>query len=107
MYQKSLCMLGGLPMAIAAFPAYAQTYSDHPHMWSGGLSMIFGPLMMIVFIGAIVIVVVLLIRWLSGAPIGPTAAKTGNAPVDILNERFARGEIDQKEFEERKKLLSE
>jgi putative membrane protein len=107
MYQKSLCMLAGLPMAIAAFPAYAQTYSNHPHMWSGGLSMIFGPLMMIVFIGAIVIVVVLLIRWFSGAPIGPTAAITRNAPVDILKERFARGEIDQKEFEERKKLLSE
>ncbi len=107
MYQKSGCMLAGLPMAIAAFPAYAQTNSGHPHMWSGGWSMIFGPLMMIVFIGAIVIVVALLIRWFSGAPIGPTAAKTGNAPVDILKERFARGEIDSKEFEERKKLLSE
>ena len=69
--------------------------------------MVFGPLMMIVFIGPIVIVVVLLIRWLSGAPIGPAAAKTGNAPIDILKERFARGEIDQKDFEERKKLLSE
>ena len=108
MYQKSLCGLAGLAMAIAAaFPAYAQTYSDHPHMSGGGWGMIFGPLMMIVFIGAIVIVVVLLIRWLSGAPIGPVAAKTGNAPIDILKERFARGEIDQKDFEERKKLLSE
>ncbi len=107
MYQKSLCMLAGLPMAIAAFPAYAQPYSDHPHMWSGGWSMIFGPLMTIVFIGATVIVVVLLIRWFSGAPIGPTAAKTGNAPIDTLKERLARGEIDQKEFEECKKLLSE
>ncbi len=108
MYQKILCGLAGLAVAIAAaFPAYAQTYSDHPHMSGGGWSMIFGPLMMIVFIGAIVIVVVLLIRWLSGASIGPAAVKAENAPIDILKERFARGEIDQKEFEERKKLLSE
>ena len=107
MYQKILGRLAGLSIAISAFPAYAQAYSDHPHMWGGGWSMIFGPLMMIVFIGAIVIVVVLLIRWLSGAPIGPTAAKTGNAAIDLLKDRFARGEIDQKEFEERKKLLSE
>jgi uncharacterized membrane protein len=26
-------------------------------------------------------------------------------PVDILRERFARGEIDQTEFEERRRLL--
>jgi hypothetical protein len=76
-------------MAIAAFPAYAQTYSDHPHMWSGGWSMIFGNLMMIVFIGAIVVAVVLLIRWFSGAPIGPAAAKKGS-PVAKLTKRSLR-----------------
>ena len=107
MYLKSLCILAGLFIAIAAFPAYAQTYSDHPHMGSGGWGMLFGPLMMIVFIGAIVVVVVLLLRWFSGVPIGPSAANSGNAAIDILKERFARGEIDQKDFEERKKLLSE
>ncbi len=107
MRQKRISALVALAMVVTAFPAYAQTYSEHPHMWGGGWSMIFGPLMMIVFIGAIIIVVVLLIRWLSGAPIGPAAVKTGNAPIDVLKDRFARGEIDQNEFEERKKLLSE
>ncbi len=49
-----------------------------PHMWSGGLMMIIGPLMMIVFIAAVVAVVVLMVRWLGGpghgtAPHPPSA----------------------------------
>ena len=88
--------------------AQAQQYPDHPHMWGGWGGMIFGPLMMTVFLGAIVVVIVLLVRWLSSGPTGtavpPPAGKTA---LDILKERFARGEIDKEEFEERKRLLSD
>ncbi len=79
-----------------------------PHMWDGGGWMIFGPLMMIVFIAVIVVVVVLMVRWLGGtghdaAPHAPP----GRTPLDILKERFARGEIDKEEFEERRRTLGE
>ena len=32
--------------------------------------------------------------------------ETGKSPLEILQERFARGEIDEEEFERKRKLLS-
>ena len=95
-----------------ATPALAQQnipYHDHGWMWGGGWGgMIIGPLMMIAFVVVAVAVVVLLVRWIGGdrrqtpaTPQGPSGA----GPLDILRERFARGEIDKAEFEERKRAL--
>ena len=82
--------------------AYAQNYPEYRHMWGdwGWGHMIFGSLMMVLFWGGIIVAVVLLFRWLGGGSTGKTA-------LDILKERFARGEIDKEEFEERKRLLSD
>lgn len=67
--------------------------------------MFFGPLMMVLFVAALVIVVVLLVRWLGGMShslaLPPPSGKT---PLDLLKERFARGEIDE-EYEERRQIL--
>ena len=84
---------------------------DHgPHaMWGGGWGgMAFGFLMMIAFVAAIVVVVVLVMRAL-GSGHGGSARTTqpGKTPLDILEERFARGEIDAQEFEERRRVLGE
>ncbi len=77
-------------------------------MWNGGSWMFFGPLMMIVFIAAIVAVVVLMVRWLGGSGHGTAAhPPPSRTPLDILKERFARGEIDKEEFEERRRTLGE
>ena len=64
-----------------------------------------GMIHMLLFWGLIILAIVALVRYLS------TSSKTDlgdtQKPLDILRERFARGEIDSKEFEERKRLLSD
>lgn len=74
--------------------------------WYG---MIFGPIMMIAVLAAAVAVVVLIVRWLSGPSSGatpPTERQSKKTALEILEERFARGEIDKDEFEEKRKLLT-
>jgi putative membrane protein len=58
------------------------------------------------FLGLIIVGVVFVVRSFSdGARTAPRAG--GNRPLDILDERFARGEIDQKEYEERRRTLTD
>ena len=68
-----------------------------PMPWYG---VVFGPLMML--IALIVLVVVYLLRALGRN----SPAAEPPAPLDILKERFARGEIDHEEYEGRRKVLS-
>ena len=104
-------LINALVIAVPAtvlmtLPAVAQTYGDHPHMgaWGWG-GMIFGPIMMIVFIALIVGAVVLVIRWTGLG--GSAVAGGANKARHILDERFARGEIDKDDYEERKRVLSD
>jgi putative membrane protein len=61
--------------------------------------------MMIVFIALIVGVVVLVVRWLGGVGGGPAQGSKPKAALEILEERFARGEIDKDEFDDRRRAL--
>ncbi len=89
-------------------PAWADQGGQYPMgNWEWG-GMIFAPIMMIVFIAVAVVVVVLLVRWLGGPGQGVVLHNPpGTSPLDILKKRFAKGEIDREEFEERKRLLSD
>jgi putative membrane protein len=109
-HRLALTTLGSLLLSPATGWAQARDPDFYgPHMmWNGWYGMFMGPFMMIVLIAVTVLVVVLAIRWLGGsqgsAHHGFQQAKT---PLDILKERFARGEIDKEELEERRRVLGE
>jgi putative membrane protein len=67
----------------------------------------FGIIFMILFWGLIVVGVVFLIRWLIQATgnKGHSDVGTGFTAMDILKERYARGEITRDEFGSMKKDL--
>lgn len=104
-------MAGGLIPFVQAVGERNETlpyFYGHPHMWGdwGWGGMIFGPIMGILYIGLIVAAIVLVVRWLGGGhAIAP--GPRGKSALQILEERFARGEIDKDEFEERRRLLSD
>lgn len=113
MARRTIKALAAAAGALAAAPALAQTPAGRPDYWHHGWEwgwggMLFGSFMMILFWGAIILVIVLAIRWLSGGSSPGLGLQAPNRrALDILHERFARGEIDREEFEERKRLLSE
>lgn len=94
----------------AQAPSNPERYGYGPHMmwWGQGwYGMIFGPLFMILVLAVVIAVAVLLVRWLGGSWQPTHRAPPGRTPLDILKERFARGEIDKEEFDERRRVLGD
>ena len=73
--------------------------------WDGGWAIVV-MFMSFLFVALVVIGIVLLVRSTShdGQPPG---APGSDRALEILDERFARGEIDQAEYEERRRSLTQ
>jgi putative membrane protein len=91
-------LVAGLTQAALADGQH--TGENSHHMWEDGMSLMFmGPLMMIVLLAVVVVIAVLVVRWLS-----PGSASTGRGASSaraILDERFARGEIEAEDYRAR------
>jgi putative membrane protein len=91
-------------------PMWGWGYGHHMGWWGPGYYHPFGGVLMTLFA---VLLVVLLIRAISfgfGGRYGRFRFRHGGyghgtSALDILEERFAKGEIDKNEFEEKRKLL--
>ncbi|MDP3974710.1 MAG: SHOCT domain-containing protein [Candidatus Jorgensenbacteria bacterium] len=63
-----------------------------------------GWIIMIVWWVIIIWFAIAAIRWLSERS-RPEGGSRERSPLDILKERYAKGELDQKEYEEKRKVL--
>ena len=73
----------------------------------GGFSMgWFMPLVMIIFWALVIWAIVALIRGLTSSGNSGSSEKADSA-LEILKKRYARGEIDKQEFEDKKKDLTQ
>ena len=77
-----------------------QFYPASSYGFGGGM---FGGVFMIVWWAIIIGAIILLVRWAIGQ--AKQSGGGGKASVDILKERYAKGEINKEEFEAKKKDL--
>jgi len=68
--------------------------------WWGNLGILGGSLVLLYWI-IIVAIIVIVVRFLRGR-----SSYSMKTPMDILKERYAKGEIDKKEFEEKRRDLT-
>lgn len=91
-----------------SLPALAQQeygpWRMHEWMGWGWGGMWLGPLFMIAVLAVFVACIVALVRWLGG----DWGARTGTVvtPREILDARYARGEIDREEYLKRRQDIS-
>jgi putative membrane protein len=83
----------------------------HGNGWGGAGEAVMVVVMLAV-LALIVVGIVLLVRGLTrhdsvqpGPPPGPAPGPTGKTALQVLEERYARGEIDREEFLQRKQDL--
>ncbi len=113
--RKTTFRYGLATLAMGVLPAGAAwadgNYQGYGHMWSGeyGWWMWTGPLLMLVFWVAVIVLVVLAVRWITdrGDDARASTRGGGDKALDILKERLARGEIEPEEYERRRKVLEE
>ena len=71
-----------------------------------GIGWIFGILILVLFWGLVIAAIVLAVRWLiradrRGSHEGPATPDA----LEVLRQRYARGEIDEAEYERRRAVL--
>jgi len=87
-----------------ADPADGRVWDYHGMMGWGGW--FYGPIMMVIFFALLIGAVVLILRLLGvGTSSGPASGNGEDRALQILRERFARGEISEEEYRKARDVL--
>ena len=81
---------------------YEWGWGMHPMGWMGGFWGVGMMFMMLVFWVLVIAAIVFGVRWL----ISEGKERRGDSALEILRQRYARGEINKEEFEAKKRDLS-
>ncbi|MGJ8570530.1 MAG: SHOCT domain-containing protein [Hoeflea sp.] len=106
----SLVVTGSALAQVGEIPGRNGGYYHGPGMmWGGdqwgGFGMVLGPIFMILVLVGIVIGVIYLMRHFGGSGSMSGSAQAEGRALASLKERYAKGEIDSAEFDERKARL--
>ncbi len=108
---KTALIIGGIIVAILiVLPIVLGAVSG----WQGGGWGMMGgfgwwwfmPIFMILFWGLVIWGIVALVRGLSGSRGPDSTPPTADSALEVLKKRYARGEIDKEEYEEKKKDIA-
>ncbi len=78
-------------------------YNPMMNGWGFGFGWLFQAIFGILIAAAVIVLIVWIVK---SARYAHRGMRYGGSALDILNERYAKGEIDKKEYEEKKKDLS-
>ena len=90
-------------LAVAQERRFEWEWGMHPMWGMWGIWGIGMMLMMLVFWGVVIVGVVFAIRWLASQG---KESRPADAALDILRQRYARGDISREEFEAKKRDLT-
>ncbi len=102
---SALLTLSGIAIFSASAIAdggYGGIYGDHQMMWG---NWVMGLIMMLVMVIIVVVAIVLVLKAFGLGGHENANPSSSSRALGILDERFAKGEIDKDEYEERKKAL--
>lgn len=100
-YIAASALMGALASTTALADSDGQWSNGYDHMMSGAGYGLLGGLMMLAFWGGAIALVVVGVRMFSGQQESQSKPKA----LEILRERFAKGELDEDEFSRRKAAL--
>ena len=108
--ERYFAVFGYFVLWLLGRTSFNAQWSDYRGGWMPGPGMMgwgwFGWIFMIIFWGLIIVGLIFLIRWLAGLSWSRASIdKPHDSALEILKQRYAKGEINKEEFDQKKRDL--